>query len=231
VQFNFFDATDKVTSLGGIGTTDPRFDDGNGLVQILGNKYLHEGESQSHFYLYRSNGLFVSQEEVNNHAFISPFTKPGDISFTDINGDKKLTPADKVPDKRTSTPHYIYGINLSLEYKNFDLSAILNGVGQRWEYRNLDGLYLTGVRPDVEIYQNNYDRRWTPSNPNKWADQPRMTSNNWNGTYSTLNSDGVEYHLRNYKYLRFKNLQFGYTLPENMVTKMRIEHLRIFMTA
>jgi TonB-dependent starch-binding outer membrane protein SusC len=231
VGFNFADSRDKVVSLGGIGTTDPRFDNGNGLVQINGGTYLHEGESRNHFYLYRSNGLFVDQNEINNHAFISSLTRPGDISFTDISKDEKLTPADMVPDKRTTTPHYIFGFNLSVAYKNFDLSGIINGVGERWDYRNNGGVYLTGLRPTLAIWQENYNNRWTTSNPDKFADQPRLTNNNWiSGPYSTLFSGPVDYHLRNFKYLRLKNLQFGYTLPEELTKKININKVRIFMT-
>ncbi|WP_159452652.1 TonB-dependent receptor [Pedobacter nyackensis] len=229
VGFNLSDSRDEVISLGGIGTTDSRF--GNGLVQLSGSSYLHEGEARNHFYLYKTNGLFVDQNEINNHAFISSLTRPGDISFTDINGDGKLTPADMVGDKRTSTPHYFYGFNMGLEFKGFDLSAVISGVGQRWDFRNNGGTYLTGVRASLAIMQGNYDNRWTEANPNKWADQPRLTQNNWiANSYSTLVSAPNEYHLRNFAYLRVKNLQLGYTLPVAFTKGLALSKVRLNTT-
>ena len=228
---NLSDARDKVISLGGIGTTNPLFGNGKGLVQLGYDTYLHEGESRNHFYLYKSNGLFVDQKEVDNHAFISSLTRPGDISFTDTSGDGKITPDDKRPDNRTRTPHYFYGFNFSAEYHNFDISVILNGVGERWDFRNKGGTYLTGNRTSLAIYEGNYNRRWTTANPDKWADQPRLTNNNWiSGPYATLDSDPVEYHLRNFKYLRLKNLQVGYSIPSNLVNKIKIEKVRVYFT-
>ena len=231
IGVNLSDTRDKVLSLGGIGTTNPLFSDGVGLVQLSSDSYLHEGESRNHFYLYRSDGLFVNQKEIDSHAFISSLTRPGDIVFVDANGDGKLTPDDKRPDKRTSTPHYVYGFNMSLEYKNFDLGIIINGVGERWGYRNTGGVYLTGVRPSLAMWQENYDNRWSTTNPDKWADQPRLTNNNWiSGEYSTLFSGPVEYHLRNFKYLRVKSLQIGYTLSPNVINRIGLSKARLFIT-
>jgi len=229
VGFNLSDSRDKVISLGGIGTTDPRF--GNGLVQLSGSSYLHEGEARNHFYLYKTNGLFVDQNEINNHAFISTLTRPGDISFTDVNGDGKLTPSDMVGDKRTSTPHYFFGFNFGIEFKGFDLSTVISGVGERWDFRNNGGVYLTGVRTSLAMMQENYNNRWTQANPNKWADQPRVTQNNWIANdYSTLVSGPNEYHLRNFGYLRVKNIQLGYTLPVAITRKLTLSKVRLYTT-
>ena len=229
IGFNLSDSRDKVISLGGIGTTDERF--GEGLVQIGTDSYLHEGEARNHFYLYKTNGLFVDQDEINDHAFISTLTRPGDISFTDVSKDGSITPLDMVPDKRTSSPHYFFGLNLGVDYKNFDLSVVINGIGQRWYFRNNGGIYLTGVRPTLNILQENYDNRWTEDNPDKWADQPRLTQNNWiANTYSTLFSGPCEYHLRNFKYLRVKNIQLGYNVPSEIVRRIRISKLRVYTT-
>jgi len=228
ISFSFSDFRDKIISLGGIGTTDERF--GEGLVQISTNTYLQEGKPRNLFYLYRTNGLFVDQEELDNHAFISNLTRPGDICFIDVTEDGKITVADMVPDNKGTTPHYFFGLNLGLEFMNFDLSAIINGIGERWDYRNNGGVYLTGVRPTLAIIKSNYDNRWTEENPDKWADQPRLTQNNWiANTYSTLFTGPAEYHLRNFGYLRVKNLQLGYTIPTNMTTKIKINKLRVFL--
>lgn len=227
---NLSDTRDKIVSLGGIGTYDSKF--GSGLVQINGNTYNAEGNARNSFYLYRTNGLFVNQAEIDNHAFISPLTRPGDIAFVDTDGDGKLTSDDKVADNRTTTPHYIFGINLGAEYKNFDFSAVLNGVGERWAFRNGGGHYLSGVRASLGILEDNYKNRWTEANPNKWADQTRLTQNNWIANeYSTISSGPCEFHLRNFAYLRVKNIQLGYTIPKEVTQKVSISKLRCYLTA
>ena len=226
---NLFDAKDKIVSLGGIGTLDPAF--GTGLVSKGSSTFNAEGKPRNSLHLYRTNGLFVDQAEIDNHAFISNLTRPGDIVFIDSNGDDKLTADDRVPDKRTTTPHYIYGINFGMEYKNFDFSVIMNGVGERWAYRNNGGIYLTGVRASLSIVEQNYNNRWTLQNPDKWADQPRLTHNNWiANSYSTITAGPCEYHLRNYKYFRVKNLQLGYTIPQELTQKLSINKLRCSVT-
>jgi hypothetical protein len=81
------------------------------------------------------------------------------------------------------------------------------------------------------LFQDNYDNRWTATNPDKWADQPRLTDNNWiSGAFSTLFPDPCEYHLRNYAYIRLKNLQVGYTLPQRWTEKFYVSRMRIFFT-
>lgn len=230
VGANLSDTRDKIVSLGGIGTYDSKF--GSGLVQKEGSTYNAEGHARNSFYLYRTNGLFVDQAEVDNHAFISPLTRPGDIVFIDTDGNGKLTSDDKVADNRTTTPHYIFGINLGAEYKNFDFSIVMNGVGQRWAFRNNGGHYLSGVRASLSILEDNYNDRWTEANPNKWADQTRLTQNNWIANeYSTITSGPCEYHLRNFAYLRVKNIQLGYTIPREITQKASISKLRCYLTA
>jgi hypothetical protein len=90
---------------------------------------------------------------------------------------------------------------------------------------------MTGNRHHFVLFQKNYDNRWSPENTDKWADQPRLTDNNWiSGEFSTLFSSPCEYHLRNYAYLRLKNLQVGYTLPKQWTEKFYVSRLRVFFT-
>ena len=230
ISANFFDNRDKIVSLGGIGSYDPAF--GDGLVQKGGSTYNAEGKPRNSLYLYRTNGLFVDQKEIDNHAFISNLTRPGDIAFIDTNQDGKVTPEDKVADNRTTTPHYFYGFSFGGSYKNFDFMAVFNGVGQRWDYRNNGGTYLTGVRATLSILEENYNNRWTEENPDKFADQTRLTQNNWIANeYSTITAGPCEYHLRNFGYLRLKNLQVGYTIPSTWLESLRISKLRCYLTA
>jgi TonB-linked SusC/RagA family outer membrane protein len=227
---NVSDSRDKIVSLGGLGSTDPRYPDGR--ISISGNIYYAEGRSRNSFYIYHTDGLFVDQNEIDN-SVISPngLTRPGDIKFIDSDENGQLNNNDRYFSTKTTTPHYYYGFHFGAEYKGFDFSAVFNGVGERWELRVGDGHYMSGNRIHFILFQDNYDNRWTADNPDKWADQPRLTENNWiSGDFSTLFPAGTEYHLRNYAYLRLKNLQVGYTLPQRWTEKISISKLRIFFT-
>jgi TonB-linked SusC/RagA family outer membrane protein len=227
---NISDSRDKLVSLGGLGSTDPRYE--NGRIILSGNNYSAEGMPRNGFYIYQNDGLFVDQNEVDNSVkSTNGLTRPGDIKFVDRNEDGKLSNDDRYFSEKTTTAHYYYGFHFGAEYKGFDFTAVFNGVGERWELRNTDGHYVTGNRIHFQLFQNNYNNRWTKENPSKWADQPRLTENNWiSGDYSTLFGAGCEYHLRNYAFLRLKNLQIGYTLPKRLTEKFYVSKLRIFFT-
>lgn len=230
---NIFNARDKVVSLGDLGSTDPRYPGGRLVLDANAGTYYAEGMSRNSLYLYQTDGLFVDQHEIDQYVKPSTLTKPGDIKFIDRNGDGVINSNDRYFSDKNTTPHFVYGINLGASWKGIDISAVFNGVGERWAFRNRDGHYMTGNRlQGLAIFQSNYDNRWSPENPDKWADQPRLTQNNWiSGEFATMFSQPSEYHLRNMKYIRLKNLQVGYTLPASLVQKtLRLTNVRIYFT-
>jgi hypothetical protein len=84
---NISDSRDKVISLGGLGSTDPRYEGGR---IILGNTYSAEGRARNGFYLYQTDGLFVDQNEIDNSVKPSNLTRPGDIKFVDRDGNGEI---------------------------------------------------------------------------------------------------------------------------------------------
>lgn len=230
---NIFNARDKVVSLGDLGSTDPRYPGGKLVLNSGSGTYYAEGMPRNSLYLYQTEGLFVDQHEIDQYVKPSTLTKPGDIKFIDRNGDGVINSNDRYFSDKNTTPHFVYGINLGASWKGIDISAIFNGVGERWGFRNGDGHYMTGNRLlALAMFKSNYENRWSPENPNKWADQPRLTANNWlSGEFSTMFSAPNEYHLRNMKYIRLKNLQVGYTLPASLVQRtLRLTKVRIYFT-
>jgi len=122
-------------------------------------------------------------------------------------------------------------MNFGARFKNFDLSMVFNGVLQRLNFRNRDGHYMTGNRLDLALIDVNYNERYTNDNPNKWAYQPRVTQNNWiSNAYSPCLCDPCEYMLVNLGYIRLKNLQFGYTIPQRLTQKAGVSKLRIYFS-
>jgi TonB-linked SusC/RagA family outer membrane protein len=227
---NISDSRDKVISLGGLGSTDPRYTGGRVMFPDR-DTYSAEGMPRNGFYLYQTEGLFVDQNEIDKSVKPSNMTRPGDIKFIDRDNSGNINSNDRYFSTKTTTPHYIYGIQLGAEYKGLDFTAVFNGVGERWGIRTADGHYMTGNRHHFILFQDNYDNRWSPANPDKWADQPRLTDNNWiSDDYSTIFPATAEYNLRNYAYIRLKNLQIGYTLPQRWTEKFYVSRMRIFFT-
>ncbi|MDR1223544.1 MAG: TonB-dependent receptor [Tannerella sp.] len=226
---NISNYNDEIVSLGGLGSTDPRYE--GGRISLGSSTYYAEGRARNSLYLYQTEGLFVDQAEIDGYVKPSTLTRPGDIKFIDRNSDGQINSNDRYLSEKTTTAHYIYGFNLGAEWKGIDFSAVFNGVGSRWDFRNLDGHYTSGNRLTFVMFQSNYDNRWSPENPNKWADLPRLTDNNWlSGEFCTMFGSPSEYHLRNMKYIRLKNLQVGYTLPKGWTEKAGISKLRVYVT-
>lgn len=206
LNFNISDVKNKIIDLKG--------QDGTDLVSD------RTGHPIGSIYGYIADGYFQSEDEVTNHATQFGEVKPGDIKYLDLNDDGKIDGEDKRVIGST-IPRYTFGLNMAAEYKGFDFSAFLQGVGKADGY-----LYGAGVTPFTTmgnvggtIREDNRDY-WTEDNRN--AKYPRLAFGETNNTqYST-------FWLRDAKYLRLKNLQVGYTLPKNLTKKAGIERLRIF---
>ena len=172
-----------------------------------------------------SEGLFQNQDEITNHADQSGMggpVAPGDIKYKDLNGDKVIDGKDR-QFLGTYFPKTTFGINISAGYKGFDAVLFLQGVGGVKSYvagRILGSLYDKDGDP-TSIWWD----RWTPTNPN--ATFPRVwNSNSQNDPGATPSS----FWVRDASYVRLKNVQIGYTLPEKLLVKTGIKKARIFWT-
>lgn len=172
---------------------------------------------------YRSAGLFTSQEEINSLPYQyqdlggNSSLRPGDIKYVDVNNDGVLNWKDKVDIGPGSMPHWMYGMNASLKYKNFDMQVFFQGA---FGYTVNTDIYSSKIALSSKLYE----LRWTEQNNDANALAPRLggsSSNNWVSDYS----------LRDAAYLRLKNIALGYDLPKTMLNKLKLQKLRIYMAA
>lgn len=186
---------------------------------------IFEGFPIGSYYGYRSDGLYQNLEQIQNGpkpAFVANgAVQPGDIRYVDRNGDQVINEQDRFV-LANPFPRYTYGLTYSAAWKGLDLTVFAQGVGRR-------SLYLRGEA--TEAFHNNWDNvyeqhldRWTPTNPN--GTYPRLTI----GTASTNNNAGSDYWLQNAAYLRLKNLQLGYTLPNGLTRKIGLDRVRVYFT-
>ncbi len=158
---------------------------------------------------YISNGLFQSQEEIDQ----SPVQdgndnlslQPGDVRYVDLNGDNIIDVKDQKVFGNGDKPATNYSLTLGAQYKNFSLSVLLTGAAGYDIY--LDGEAQSPLRNGFNGYSYQLDY-WTPENTD--ANYPRITD----GGFNDNNFKYSDFWLRDGKHIRFKNINLSYTLPE-----------------
>ncbi|MDR3366453.1 MAG: TonB-dependent receptor [Prevotellaceae bacterium] len=202
---------------------------------IDGNTINRVGEPISSYYVYQADGFFQSQAEVDafNAKYSSatgttmfgarPF-KPGDIRYADANGDGKINGDDRVVCSSTN-PAYIFGLNLNVGYKWFDLSTIFAGAAKmaRIYSQEAFGTFAGDATHPSSLWLD----AWTPENTG--ASMPRI----WDSQSSNSDPRNIvsTFWLQNTSYLRLKNLQVGYTVPAQLIRRVGLANARIYYSA
>ena len=218
VSANLSDFVSKMGDLGG--------------TEFLGDQVKMEGSEFNEWYGYVSDGIFQTQEEVDNSPKLNNNVTVGDIKYVDISG------PDGVPDGKISSeydrvllggslPRYMYGMNLSASYKGFDISMMLQGVGKQNARINRE--MVEGLKDNwtgfPAILEGNY---WSVNNTeeeNLNAKYPRLTR-----TKIEANMAMSDFWLFNGRYLRMKSLTVGYTLPSALTKKISMETVRFYVS-
>ncbi|WP_086949329.1 TonB-dependent receptor [Sphingobacterium sp. JB170] len=160
-----------------------------------------------------------SGQKLNPFASYGTPTK-GDLLYKDANQDGLVNDEDRVAIGHGTAPRITYGFSLGFDYKGFDFSALLQGnAGNKVFYR--DGYYTPTVRWGYQINQELADGRWVDGKTD--ARFPRLLP--YTNTINTRNSD---FWLQNKAFLRVKNVQLGYTIPNAITERIAVQNLRIF---
>ncbi len=184
-------------------------------------------------------GLFKDQADVDNSPVqYTGDVLPGDIKYKDVNGDGIINDDDKVPLGFTTVPNMVYGFAGEFKWKEFDLSVRFQGsgkadffIGGDSHITDGDGVYPFNQERTGNILEavSNPKDRWIsreisgdPSTENPNAVLPRLTYGQ-----NTNNNKNSTFWLRDGKYLRLKELQFGYTVPRKYTQKLFMESARI----
>ncbi len=180
------------------------------------------GESVGHFYGYRTNGIYQTQEEVNAAVpdVFSGGLEPGDIRFVDVNGDGVVDANDRTV-LGSPIPGFFYGIQLDGAYKGFDLAIFFQGVGDRQVYNQ--GRSENESLSGNQNFSSSVLNRWTGAGTSNSI--PRLTESDPNG-----NQRYSDRWIEDADLMRIKNLQLGYTLPVDMVQKLNfISSIRAYI--
>lgn len=191
-------------------------------------KVKQVGEAINSYRMYHCDGIFQSDEEAaawqaqhkNDPSF--PFKKQfkaGDLRYADMNGDGYINPDDRTL-CGSSDPKFTFALNLNTGWKQFDLSMMFTGVAdvKRYiDYNGFGGEFSGDNNHPSTIWLD----AWTPEN--KDASMPRITYNSRSNNLSIS-----DFWLQDASYIRLKNLQFGYTVPEKVLKPLGIEKVRIY---
>ncbi|RZL44617.1 MAG: SusC/RagA family TonB-linked outer membrane protein, partial [Pedobacter sp.] len=171
--------------------------------------------------MYISNGIFQSQAEIDAapKQLLAKDVKPGDIRYVDQNGDGIINGLDVVRTDFNFVPKSVYGFGASVAVKGFDLNFLLQGTVGR--SITIQQLVNAGNTNNGFLNQFSVDR-WTPTNPN--APYPRLLLSDRGN--NTVNSD---FWIRSGDYLRLKNVELGYSLPDAFVKKLKLQQLRFYV--
>lgn len=174
--------------------------------------------------VYQSDGAFLNAAEIDanqlDYSAVTPQLLPGDMKFVDYNGDGIIDGDDAVRFDKNTTPTFNFGATLDLDWRNFDLAVLFQGAtGAAIRVQTESGDIGNFLRYD-------YENRWSIDNPS--STDPRLASRG--DTYYTGGNYGNNtYYLFNKDYVRLKNLELGYTLPNSLLDKVKISNLRIFV--
>jgi TonB-linked SusC/RagA family outer membrane protein len=181
------------------------------------------GSPISAFYLYRTDGIFQSTDEVNAHSkngvLLQPNAQPGDIRFKDLNGDGVIDENDKSY-AGTGLPKMEANLSLGASYKGFDFSAL---IGSGWGNKLYNGnrYFYESMNSGTNMLASTLNS-WTPENR---SNTPRAVLQDPNG-----NSRESDRFLESGDFIRMRQLQIGYTIPNKMLGGAKIDKLRFYVS-
>ncbi len=214
----------------------------NNPEKVLTDYY--EGMIVGEIWGYVTEGFFVDAEDIANHADQSLFKNtssganyPGDIKLLDADNSGKVdfgtNRVGNTGDKRiigNSAPRFTYTFNVNADWNNFFFTAFFQGVGkQQWwpssEASLFWGMYNRPYNPLPVWHLNNY---WTSDNTDAYL--PRYVTRLANRAGAMLRDAPQTKYLQNIAYLRLKSIQFGYSLPGNLISKIGASSLRVYIS-
>ena len=176
-----------------------------------------------YFYGHKSDGIFQNAEEVAAHVnkdgnLLQPNAQPGDVRFLDVDGDGDIDDDDRTYIGK-GTPDWSFGLNVGFEWKGIDFNMLLQGVvgNQAFNVTRRTDLYYINLPKTIL-------NRWTGEGTSNT--QPRFMFDSPNNNYRSSNL-----WVEDASFLRARNVQLGYTLPQKWTQKVAVQRFRVYVQA
>jgi hypothetical protein len=176
---------------------------------------------------YVADGFIQTQQEANTAATIAGYTlQPGDIKYRDLNSDGVIDQFDET-NITGNKPMFFYGINAGFQYKGFSLSLLFQGVENRQFFLNSwETEFEFGALSRTGQLYNHHLGRWTPETA-ATATYPRLTY----GFNQNNHISATTFWMHSGDYIRLKNIDFGYSLPQHFIRRLKLSNVRLFVNA
>ena len=195
--------------------------------QLNSPKAIKVGAAINSFYGYEMDGIYQLEDfdydgstytlKDNVVSVTNYDAQPGDIKFKDLNGDGVVDPNNDRTIIGKQFPDLTYSLNLSLEWKQFDFSAFLQGV------QGIDGYFYYEIAAPFSGVANLgswWKDRWTADNPSNTM--PRVTLDEYRTNVHS------SFYMEDASYLRLKNIELGYTIKPELVSRLGLSSVRIY---
>ena len=167
---------------------------------------------------------------MDNSATTSSNVKPGDIKYVDVSGPEGVPDGIISPEYDRvllggSLPRFTYGGTINMAYKNFDFSVAFQGIGKQNVRKTAQMMqpFDSQFRDVPQVIVGKYWSALNTAEQNLQAEYPRLSE-----TGNSNNYVMSDFWLFNGGYFRLKNIMLGYTIPKNIVEKMKIQNLRVY---
>ena len=208
VNFNVAYVKNEITDMCGTEGVDPD-----------NSKYWRlEGYPIGSFYGYVADGLFKTEQELANHPKRTGTEQLGDIKYKDLNGDGKITAADRDVIGK-NFPSWTGGLNVAVYYKDFDFSMLWQGAFDVDAYYTGEAAYT--FFNSGKVLTKHMDRFHATNNPN--GNFPRLSLT------SQINYQVSSFWLEDASYVRLKNISLGYNLPKSLLNHVGIEKAKVYI--
>lgn len=193
-------------------------------LNLLTNTY--EGQTAGTFYGYVTDGIFQNWTEINSHSdengnLLQDQASPGDFRFKDLNNDGLLDDKDQQPIGNPE-PLFTFGVPLSVSFKGFDLNILFTGSYGN-DMLNANRPYTTTGQTSYNSEKGLLNRAWHGEGTSNTQPIIKQDDPNQNFRYS-------DYYIEDGSYLRLKNIQIGYSLPDRWTDPVKIKNARIYIS-
>ncbi len=202
------------------------------ILKVDENSYPEElsylsrvGDRIGQPYGYIAERLFVDDEEVANSPAQFGEYRGGDIKYHDMNDDGVISSLDQVPIGHPTTPEIVYGFGGTFGFKNWDISAFFQGAARTSLFinsQNISPFVINGGAQNglLDVIAESH---WSEENRDSYAFWPRLSD-----YFVENNNQSSTWWMRNGAFLRLKNVEVGYTLPQHIADRFQVNHCRIY---